>query len=185
MRPSDPHQQRAARPSLFAKARRMPADGILARLDRGAAAPAASDKGWMFAGGATVLLLIGVLAWVVHLNTLKPKLLPPEPVAHAPAPPAPVLHPARSQPAVIVEQRQARVAIAPSPKVRDIPPASQHFAARPAEHAPRVKKTAPPSHAEAPEAGIDTDVAILSVIVAHRAAIAAAPKTSAKPADSN
>ena len=180
MRPSDPHQQRSTRPNLFAKAQRAPANCILARLDQDAPlAQASTGKTWMVGGGLTVMLLIGVLAWVVHLNTLKPRLLPPEPVAKLPGLPVEAPRLVHHLPAVILEEPVKHLAIATPPAIRDV------HAAPP--HAARPKKPSPPARVESAEAApVDTDIAILSAIVAHRATIAAGTlKASAKSADNN
>lgn len=170
---------------------------ILASLER-AKAGASTHPAWLAGGAAVVLLLIVVLAWLAYSNATKVRVLPGAQtrqvsppdllLSRSDAPVATGIVMAAAAPraaALIVDAAPAAPAAAPATMVMLAPVPQAAPAPKPSVALPRPpvaravpaaaparrNKTAPPPKPE-PEA-VDTDVALLSAIVAHASSHAA------------
>ncbi len=179
MRPSDENQHRSKRPNLFSGSSRPDSDDehILARLERGASAPAAHQSARstpMLLGGASLAIaaLLGVLGVLVNDNAGPAAAIAME-VAVKPAPAVPERVATPQAAALIVDQFDHLADLAPSlvtqgvaaPVDQPVAPA-RSLAPRQAAKRPALVVKARPS-APKPEAPVDTDVAILTAILSQ------------------
>lgn len=190
MRPSDENQRGSTRPKLKSSKRSAKADGnILASLEHIPAGKAMqpTEAGpplpWLLAGGGVVLVLIASIAWLAHVNATTVRPLPKaDSQGHA----APLIvdrQPTPRMPAAIIDEPAERAMMLAQASMA---PLVMMPAAAPAQHVVReaaVKLVAAPrpgparaatakkprvqrAPAPAPEA-VDSDIALISAIVAH------------------
>ena len=167
------------KPDLMAPSSRA-AEGkrILAQLEHGAKPQSRSLRaagwtvdGWTISLSLLLLVMCGA-AWLLHKRAAPPTLRHDYSVqARMPAPLREIENvPAAAQVATIVNE--AAPAVPATPKTADIRPdlgTPARQAAR-AATAPRKQASAPAHNAGAPNTGSDTDVALLTALVAHAGA---------------
>ena len=154
---------------------------ILAQLEHGAKPPSKSLRatgwtvdGWTISLSLLLLVMCGA-AWLLHKRAAPPTLRHDYSVqARMPAPLREIENvPAAAQVATIVnEAAPAPPAVPATPKTADIRPdlATPTRPATRAATAPHKQASAPAHNAGAPNTGSDTDVALLTALVAHAGA---------------
>ena len=187
MRPSDENQNGSTRPNLMSSSRRPAAsgDGILASLERGPSA-ARTHRSWLIIGGTAAAVLTLMIAWLAYGNATSVRALPPSAIKR-PAAPAHSAEPSsRTAMVMLPADERARAPVEALPKEERLsrpPPVARGIAAKPvatprqaartskpAVARPKVRTVAAqkqkaPSPTASPE--VDSDVALLSAILAH------------------
>lgn len=164
MRTSDENQRGSTHP-LFKWPRRP-----------GGARAKQHNAAWLAAGGALVVVLVGVVAWLAHVNATT---LRPLPVADARGRALPVEAPAPRLPAAIIDEpaeRAVLLAQAPVPPLVMLKPAAP--AARPAPAPARTPQAAATARPKAPDRAV-----VARTAAAPKKPRPAAPVMEAEPVD--
>lgn len=159
-------------------------DSILASLERGRPSTG-THRGWLIIGGSAAAVLTLMIAWLAYGNATSVRALPPSAVKRPAAPPKddgmlnqslPSISIPAPQAAAIVDEPPARPAMVMLPPVVKTAPAKPAVAprqlgksAKPQVRGVAARKPKAPAQASSTAAipEVDSDVALLSAILAH------------------